>query len=81
MAVTDDDDQGGGGLSYDDVSEEVTRGRGGRDAIERLQNFDLGLYLTIFLSKYDYKEYRTEAHKNLSSSIVRMHEGTIFDDY
>ena len=30
----------------------------GRDAIERLQNFDLGLYLTIFLSKYDYKEYR-----------------------
>ena len=29
-----------------------------RDAIERLQNFDLGLYLTIFLSKYDYKEYR-----------------------
>ena len=52
-----------------------------RDAIERLQNFDLGLYLTIFLSKYDYKEYRREAHNNLSSSIVRMHEGTIFDDY
>ena len=36
------------------------------------------LYLTIFLSKYDYKEYRREAHKNLSSSIVGMHEETIF---
>ena len=46
--------------------------------IERLQNFDLCLYLTIFLSKYVYKEYRRQAHKNLSSSIVGMHEGTIF---
>ena len=50
----------------------------GRDAIERLQNFDLGLYFTIFLSKYDYNEYRRQALKNLSSSIVGMHEWTIF---
>ena len=29
MALTDNDDQGGSGLSYDDDSVEVTGGRGG----------------------------------------------------